>query len=180
MEPVVLRTARLVLNAPRGEDAAAVLAATADGSLRRWLTLPERFGLADAQRIVDGAPEDWARDRAFAFAVREHGALAGMVTVTAHDRGVGYWLDPAARGRGLAVEALGAVLDWLGEVDADAPVRWECRVGNTASLTVARAAGFRYLGRGPGSVRLRDGTHPESWLAVLDRWPRRPHDGWPT
>lgn len=179
MEAAVLRTARLVLDAPRAEDAAAVHAAAQDPLLQRFLTLPETFRLSDARMVVESADDSWRRDRSYAFAVREHGALVGMVTLAPHDWSVGYWLAPEGRGRGLTAEALGAVLDWHAAERPSTPVRWECIVGNLPSLGVARAVGFRYLGTGPASIRRRDGEHPESWLAVLDEWPRREHRGWP-
>lgn len=179
MRHPVLRTARLVLDLPRAEDAAIVHVAAQDPLLQRFLTLPEPFRLSDAQRVVDSAPADWERDRAYSFAMRESGVLIGMITLTVHDRSVGYWLAPEGRGRGLAAEGLGAVLDWFAEEHPGEVVHWECRVGNRASLAVARATGFRFTGIGPGSVRLRDGSQPDSWLAVLDAWPRREHEGWP-
>lgn len=59
-------------------------------------------------------------------------------------------------------------------------LRWECVVGNVASLAVARKCGFSFAGVAPAHVTARDGTHPESWHGVLRRGDSLdPKAGWP-
>jgi hypothetical protein len=76
--------------------------------------------------------------------------------------------------------AVRLVADWsLGEAGLD-QLHWEGYVGNDASASVARRAGFTYTGVGPGMHPGRDGGRPLCWKARLrpgdDRLPKQ---GWP-
>lgn len=69
---------------------------------------------------------------------------------------IGWALDPWAHGKGLATEAVGAVLGWVDEQRAKGPAgvaagrRVVCMIeeGNTASQRVAAKVGFRRYGVG--------------------------------
>ncbi|WP_127504832.1 GNAT family N-acetyltransferase [Actinoplanes solisilvae] len=56
---------------------------------------------------------------------------------------VGYWMDPAARGRGVATAALRALCGWGFGVLGLGLIEWRAEVGNVASRRVAEKAGFR-------------------------------------
>jgi RimJ/RimL family protein N-acetyltransferase len=61
-----------------------------------------------------------------------------------------------------------------------AEVAWECVVGNAASVSVARKAGFTFTGERPTALTFRDGTHPLAWHGVLRAdEPRVERPGWP-
>ncbi|TQL50344.1 GNAT family N-acetyltransferase [Ornithinicoccus hortensis] len=91
--------------------------------------------------------------------VRAYGIRRGDTGGTAH---VGYWLDPAHRGHGLALEALDTVLDHLTGAAEDggaglSTLRADTTLDNLASQTILRHSGFRVWGREPlpdGRVRL--------------------------
>ncbi|MFD0517687.1 GNAT family N-acetyltransferase [Paractinoplanes durhamensis] len=56
---------------------------------------------------------------------------------------IGYWLDPAARGRGVATAAVLMLCGWgFGRLGLDL-IEWRAEVGNIASRRVAEKAGFR-------------------------------------
>lgn len=76
-------------------------------------------------------------------------------------------------------EALTAVADWAFQ-RGERELRWECVLGNRASLAAARKAGFRYTGQRPAEIPMRDGSRPEAWHGVLLRDDDRTEkDGWP-
>ena len=55
---------------------------------------------------------------------------------------IGYWVDPAARNRGVATEAVRAVCRWaFTRLDLEI-IEWRTEVGNVASRRVAERAGF--------------------------------------
>jgi RimJ/RimL family protein N-acetyltransferase len=55
---------------------------------------------------------------------------------------VGYWMDPAARSRGVATRAVRALCRWGFAGLGLGLIEWRAEVGNTASRRVAEKAGF--------------------------------------
>ncbi len=145
----VLETPRLLLREPQPDDAEALFAMRADAEV-------DRFQLQDPLRDVDAARAQIARWRKrfalraevrWAIAARADGAFAGTTAYTHFvpwlDRGhVVYEIGRAAWGRGLATEALRAVVAF-GHGEA-ALNRIEAVVvpGNDASARVLAKAGF--------------------------------------
>ncbi|MGV2903434.1 GNAT family N-acetyltransferase, partial [Microbacterium sp. AGC62] len=91
---------------------------------------------------------------------------------------LGYWVTPAARGKGHLAEAARAVIDWgfteLGLVR----IRWQAVAGNVPSARAARALGFRYEGlqrQALTSPRGRD----DGWIAGLLHDDDRTPVDWP-
>lgn len=137
MLEAVLRTERLVLRPLTPGSAQALL----DRPTTNGFPSADDAGLL--QRVAS-RPADEARR---AYVVEHEGApvgtlgIAGGIT-TDGDQEVGYSLVPAARGRGLATEAVGALCAVL---DADPDVRRltaEVRPGNDASLRLLHRLGF--------------------------------------
>jgi RimJ/RimL family protein N-acetyltransferase len=154
MEPVEIRTERLLLRAWRPDDAPAVLAACTDPLVQAWTSgLPSPYTAASARAYVEQqAPAAWAADTAYAFAVtdRQRGAVVANVALRPRTSGgshdVGYWAAPTGRGRGFTTEALSALCRW-GFADVGATrIEWYARVGNWASRRVAEKAGFTIEG----------------------------------
>lgn len=102
------------------------------------------------------------------FAICEKdGAVIGNLSVSC--RGdtavIAYWLAARARGRGRAAAALEAATAWAFEKWSIAHAELEIDPGNTASLRVAQAAGYRRQGLrlesacgGPAIVLRRSGA----------------------
>lgn len=182
MDPVELRSERLILSAPTASDADvdAITRYCQDPLFERNLTTPWPYGRADAVAFVDAVARWWDEGREYTFGVRsDDGALMGMVSW--RRRGdVGYWMGAEHRGRGYMVEALTTLVEWVFVEHGPDRILWETLPGNLASARVARAAGFRYTGIAPVLVPARDGSHPESWHAELLRDDDRdPKPGWP-
>jgi len=180
--PVILRSERLVLDAPTMGDRDAVAEYCTDPVFERFMTLPWPYEQKDADYFLSThVPAGWANENEFTWAIRTRtdGPLIGAIGHRVELQDVGFWLGAPHRGNGYMTEAVVAVCDWLFERGSES-VRWECVVGNAASASVARKAGFTFTGTAPANVRSRDGAHEKSWHGVLlSTDSRAVQPGWP-
>lgn len=143
-----LETARLSIAALAPGDAEALANLTDDPAITGAVDfLPTPFTLADARALIASGRR--REDRFFGARTREGRVLVGVIGV--HLRGteaveVGYWIAGAARGRGLATEAVGGILALLGGRFPRRAVVAECRPGNVASWGLLLKLGFRDTG----------------------------------
>ena len=147
-----LNTTRCRIDRLDAADAPA-LAAITDASVTEqvhFLSTP--FTETDAHALIARS----GGDDVF-HAVREGAALIGVIGV--HRRGrdheVGYWFAAAARGRGLAREAVAAVVRDLAAARPGGTIVAECRPGNARSEALLRRIGFvptGQAGRRPGRM----------------------------
>lgn len=80
--------------------------------------------------------------------------------------GVGYWVDAAARQRGVATGAVRAACGWAFTTLGLDLIEWRCEVGNAASRRVAEKAGFHI----EGTLRKRlvhRGVRVDAWVGSL-------------
>jgi len=179
MEPVVLRTERLVLDQPTEADAPRIAEYCRDPLFERWLTTPWPYEPRHAEGFVATVvPLGWTTGTEATWAVRTHddGPLIGVISYRTLRCDVGFWLGADQRGKGYMREALAAVVQWAfvsGDVPRTDAVTWEAMAGNRDSAAVARAVGFAFTGTAPSSHPVRDGSHVPSWHGVL----LRSHDG---
>ncbi|MET8121567.1 GNAT family N-acetyltransferase [Micromonospora sp. NPDC005291] len=154
----------LALRPWHDDDAPAVRAAFACPAIQRWHV--RRFDSDDEARA-------WAAQWAGRW---HHETAASWAIVDADDRPVGqvglrgvlldeasaqlsYWVLPAARGRGIATEAVRALTRWSFTRAGLHRLGLEHSTANTASCRVATRAGFTAEGVLRGSVRHADGWH---------------------
>src|SRR5690606_8404931 len=173
MEPVTLRTERLVLSIPTSDDVDAITAACQDPEVPRWTTVPSPYTRKDAEEFVALVAGWWADGVETVWAIRRDGELAGMIglhKITTHPQGgeaeIGFWGAAAHRGQGLMGEAGRAVVDFAFEELKLARLAWRAVVGNVPSARTARGLGFRYEGllrQGLASGRGLD----DCWIAGL-------------
>lgn len=179
------RTARLLVRAATVGDAAALAGYRNDPETARYQSWAMPYGIADALELIagqagsDGPPvDDWLQ-----LALDDgHGALIGDVGVHLLDDGrtaeIGYTLAPAARGVGLATEAVGGVVDRLFELTGVHRIEATIDPDNYASARVLERLGFRYEGRAVQAVQVRGQWCDEDRYALLaaDRaaWLARP------
>ena len=185
MKPVVLTTARLVLNQPGLDqpgdgDRELITEYCRDPIFERFLTTPWPYEPRHADYFVDEhVPRGWASDTEYTWAIRRDGEFLGVIGYRAATSDLGCWLGAPHRGQGVMPESATAVIDWLfGE--GVPRLGWECIVGNAASATVARKLGFSYTGEAPSALGSRDGSSPRLWhgtLAANDD--RSVKEGWP-
>ncbi|QDZ16377.1 GNAT family N-acetyltransferase [Humibacter ginsenosidimutans] len=176
MDPVELRTERLVLNQPTGDDLARVVEYCRDPLFEHYMTLPWPYQEKDAVFFVERlVPDGWRTEREYTWALREAstGPLLGVVGMRVQPEprtvDVGYWLGGPHRGHGHMTKATRAAVSWAFDSGRCDTVLWECVAGNRASARVARSAGFSFTGAGTGRVTLRDGSQPDAWLGARHR-----------
>lgn len=169
--PRELHTERLTLRAWRGEDAEAlrpVLLANQD-HLRRWI--PEHVysapPLPELVARLEAFAAKFAAGIEFRFAVRDAGddrILGGMslfprdtstrVELAKADRiELGYWLDAAITGRGLATEGATALLAAAASLHGIDLAEIHCDRDNAPSNAVPRRLGFE-LAKVDGEIQV--------------------------
>lgn len=176
----------VVLTPPTAGDVDAITAICQDPQIAAWTTVPHPYRREHAEGFISGlvAP-GWENGTDLTWAIRDLSGLVGMVGLAGVADGsaeVGYWLAPAARGRGLLTRALRLVLGVAFDPGGPELVRvsWQAYVGNWPSRRVAWRVGFRV----EGTVRLhtvqRDGIRRDSWVGtILAGDPREPNEPWP-
>ena len=183
----------LLLSAPTGADVERIAGICQDPDIQEWTTVPRGYTRADAEDFVTGVVvKGWRSGAELTWAVREErpggAVLVGMTGLSGRVGGVweiGYWLDPAARGRGTASRAARALVEAAFDPDGPlraAALRWRCDihdgVPNWASWRVARGLGFRREGR-VRSLLVNDGVLRDGWVGtLLPGDPRRPAAPW--
>ena len=148
MLPVMGR--KVVLTALREDDVDRVLEACSAPQVGRWLDAPWPYARADAEAFVrEFAPAGWRgehEERVWAIRESLRGPLAGVIGLRTQIGEVGFWLHPDAQGKGLMSDALRTVVGHAEGCLTWPEVHWACYDGNLASMRVAKAAGFTYLG----------------------------------
>ena len=147
MEPVDITAGRLHLRAWQVGDEPALAALLDEPSVARWTPHPSPYTLAHATARIAEDAACWAGGTRAELGVRDAttGALlavVGLYRLTPACTEVGWATAAAARGQGVASEAVGALCRWalagLGLQRLEARVE----VGNSASRRVAEKAGF--------------------------------------
>lgn len=159
---LTVATPRLQVRQLVAADAPAVAGIFDDKQTRRWLPFPQESGEIDAAAwCTDLAAERRARGAGDHYGMirREDEALVGCVWTKHTDwvariTEVAYAVTPAARGFGLAAEAVDGVAIALLLEHGFQRVELRVAPGNLASRRVAEKAGFTYEGllRNAGQV----------------------------
>ncbi|MCS5492342.1 GNAT family N-acetyltransferase [Curtobacterium flaccumfaciens] len=189
MQPVTLRTDRLVLSAPELGDADDVVAYANDPDVIAYTPVPVPYGHAEARYwITDVVAAGWAADSRYEFGIRraDHLRLLGTVGLFAFADGaaeIGYAMHPDGRGSGIMTEAAERVLHWAfaGEPEGLGLLRvqWRAIATNTASAAVAQRLGLRFEGRTRSSVLHRGSRHDQLLAAALHDDDRSAATVWP-
>ncbi|MEU0550675.1 GNAT family N-acetyltransferase [Micromonospora sp. NPDC005979] len=173
--PPVVEAHGVRLRPFRADDIADLVDGCADPLSQRFVsTMPSPYTEVDARWWVEaGAPAVWAGGGA-AYAIADPatdrllgGAGLSNPVPTRSQADIGYWLRPAARGRGLATAATRALSE---HAFAAGTVRLELQTEpeNAASQRVALAAGFRYEGLRRSAGQRRDGGRHDllTWVRL--------------
>jgi RimJ/RimL family protein N-acetyltransferase len=139
-------------------DAQAVLAACQDPAIQRFTRVPVPYRREHDDEFIALAAREWRTGAAAPFAVTDVTGrrLWGACGLHNVDRPggsaeVGYWVTPAARGRGVTTAALRLITEWAFGAGGLRRVYAKVEQANLASIAVARAAGYE---RAPGVVEL--------------------------
>jgi RimJ/RimL family protein N-acetyltransferase len=149
----VLSDGRVVLRALEHGDVPALEAGMHDPAVTRWIGPAELTG----SEVLAQAEERWA-DGSPTFATCDpDGTFAGKAWLHVPEDDpstgfVGYWLLPAARGRGLATAAVRLIVAWAVRELGITTVRLTADPENGASHRVAERAGFGRVGIENGQV----------------------------
>ena len=175
--PEALTGDGVVLRRLRADDAAAYVAAfRADPDLGRLLGYEEdpseAVVLDHAERLAESAAE--GRVVELAVSERDDDAFLGSVILHSFDWKhrrceVGFWLVPAARGRGIGSRAVALAVSWaLGELDL-LRVEMTTTPDNGAVFALARRLGFAQEG-----VLRRAAATPRCACSRPQGWRRSP------
>ncbi|MGN8051191.1 GNAT family N-acetyltransferase [Curtobacterium sp. 22159] len=189
MDPVTLRTDRLVLSVPTASDVDAIVAYANDPDVIAFTPVPVPYGREEALHWVSELVRPgWAEDTRYEFGVRlaDDPRLLGTVGLFGFVDGaaeIGYAMHPDGRGRGYLTEAASAVLEWafaptprgLGLVR----VQWRAIATNEPSAAVARRLGLRFEGRLRSGVLHRGRRHDQLLAAALRDDDRSVATVWP-
>jgi ribosomal-protein-alanine N-acetyltransferase len=170
-----LATRRLRLRASRPGDAAALVTILGDPEVTRYHNMPTLTTLAEAQAALEQLQQRYtARDTIrWAIELVEHGEMIGTVGLLrfdfAHRRAeVGYEIARRFWGRGLAPEAVAAVIGYgfsvLGLHRIEAGVLPE----NHASVRVLQKLGFLEEGTRRDYLSFLGRFHTFRWFSLLE------------
>jgi RimJ/RimL family protein N-acetyltransferase len=180
MKPVDLRTSRLVLDQPTLNDVDLIAEYCTDPQFETYLTTPWPYTRGDAVGFVEKyVATGWSTDREYTWALRSGREFVGIVGFRVERGDIGFWVGAPHRGNGYMTEAVSAIADWL-FARGTARIEWFCLVGNEASASVARKAGFRFVGDRPTPHAHRGSGEHLAWFAELDATDSRDEkQGWP-
>ncbi len=117
-----------------------------------------------------------AADRPRLYGIWRHGRLCGGVMFAHFDPAtggceLGCWLEPAAEGNGLVVQACRRLLEWAFDVRGMHRAEWRCRADNTRSSRVAQQLNMTLEGVLRQSWPV-EGVHYDTqvWALLADDW----------
>lgn len=181
-----ITTERLVIGRLEPGHAEAFAAYRSDPDVARYQSWATPYPVSSAQRLIEGQATltgptagEW-----FQLAITRDGLLVGDVAVELSTDGdtatIGYTVAPSEQGRGIAREAVGAVVDRLFEHVGVHRVQASLDPRNIASARVVELLGFEYEGTARSSVRDDAGWADDAHYALTaedrKRWKARPHD----
>ena len=131
-------------------DIAWVDAVSRDPLVQKYVQIPVPYRRSDAEFFVrEMCVAGWDSGHRAEFVVESAGEGAGRrlgrmgLGLDGAGAGqIGYWMDPAARGSGVATAAARALCRWAFGTLGLGLVEWRAEVGNVASRRVAEKAGF--------------------------------------
>jgi len=159
--PANLRTARLLLRPWNSADAAALLPilTTNAAHLEPWIPahVSTPLPLPQLAERLSGFADDFAAGRSYRYALLTPDgtqllgeadlfprAASGRVSLADADHvELGYWLDAAVTGKGLATEATRALLDVATSLPGMTHAEIRCDAANAASAAVPQRLGFQ-------------------------------------
>ncbi|MCY1141720.1 GNAT family protein [Actinoplanes sp. Pm04-4] len=123
-----------------------------DPLVQKYLQIPVPYHRSDAEFFVrEMCVAGWDKGTRAEFVVETavpdggQATRLGRVGLGLNGSGageIGYWMDPAARGRGIATAAVRALCGWAFGTLGLGIVEWRAELGNQASRRVAEKAGF--------------------------------------
>jgi RimJ/RimL family protein N-acetyltransferase len=151
----LIETERLVLRAPRLEDAKTIATLLNDRRIaENTVRIPHPYAITDAQRFIGGANAG-SGETVFLITRRDATVLGacGVAERAEEAPEIGYWLAFAFWGKGYATEAARAVIDYAFDDLHYDVLHAGARVSNPASRRVLEKCGFQWTGVGLYRIR---------------------------
>jgi RimJ/RimL family protein N-acetyltransferase len=144
----LIETERLVLRAPRFEDAKTIATLVNDRRIaENTLRIPHPYGIADAEHFITGANATRAET---VYLITKRGdtvlGACGVVEEGEEAPEIGYWLGVAFWGKGYATEAARAVIDYAFDNVHSNVLHAGARVNNPASRRVLEKCEWKGVG----------------------------------
>jgi RimJ/RimL family protein N-acetyltransferase len=144
---IVLTTERLVLRAPRLEDAKAVAVLANDRRIaENTLRIPHPYKLSDALRWISGVHVRSSKQSFLMLRDDDVVGACGFDLREGSDPEIGYWLGLPFWGNGYAVEAVRALIDHAFMTCGHEALVAGARVSNLASRRLLEKCGFQWRG----------------------------------
>jgi RimJ/RimL family protein N-acetyltransferase len=158
----VLRAGDLLLRPWVEADADVLLTAFADPAIQQWHARRVE-SRQEAVELIASYDQGWRKEITAHWAITGP-AVLGKVALRVIDLDEGsaeiaYWVMPAARGRGTAVQAVVALTRWALDDLGLHRLDLHHSVANTASCRVAEKAGYAYEGIKRSACLHADGWH---------------------
>jgi RimJ/RimL family protein N-acetyltransferase len=178
----VLETERLVLRAPRIEDAKTVAALANDRRVaENTLRIPHPYTFADAMQWISAAN---TRPGERTFVILRGDDVVGACGFDLREGPepeLGYWIGAPYWSQDYATEAANAVVDYAFSIENHAALRAGARVTNPASRRVLEKCGFQWDGVELIRIQSLKASVPsdrfmltrENWLATRQRQAER-------
>lgn len=173
MQPQAIQYEPIHIRPLAHTDIEPIYLACQDLLVQKWtVSIPVPYARSDAEWFVtDHCPASWAEDREYTWAIADPGTneLLGVISLRILGGGlgdVGYWLGPAARGRGAASQALARVCRYAFEQLGHEAITWQAIVGNEASRRVAERVGFQ-VSTPVRALLNRRGERMDGWIGTL-------------
>lgn len=169
----VLLTENLVLRAPHAEDIDA-LAILADNPAVATMVsrMPQPYRRADAEEFVKKSANRGNGNCVYAITETNSGRILGCCALETSATGnaleLGYWVGEPFWGRGVATEAVHALVDMAFRTRDIDHIDARCRVINPASRRVLQKSGFQFQGSGMINVMALNAAAAVEWYR-LDR-----------
>jgi RimJ/RimL family protein N-acetyltransferase len=179
----VLATARLVLRAPRREDAKTIASLVNDRRIAENTSrIPHPYSIADAHAFLAQVNRTPA-EPTFLIALADGTVIGGcgIGTLRGPDPELGYWIGVPYWGRGYGTEAARAVIDHAFADSGCERLAGGARVSNPASRRVLEKCGFQWTGVSLIRIRALKSSAPVDCFrldrglwASLKSWGARP------
>ena len=147
-----ISTVRLTLRHPKPNDAPAITHAINDWEVVRWLSrVPFPYQQTDAAAFIDRSKIAWAERNASRFVIILKSEIVGGVGLERRDKSVfdlGYWIARRHWNKGIATEAVFAIIDFAHQQLAASGITSSCHEENQRSEKVLLKANFTRTGTG--------------------------------
>lgn len=157
----VLETERLVLRAPRLEDAKAVVALASDRRVaENTARIPHPYRVSEALEWITSVTAEEGKQT---FLITLAGAPIGACGIDLREAStpeLGYWIGAPHWGQGYATEAARAVIDHAFTDLGHEALQAGARVSNPASRRVLEKCGFQWTGVGLYWIRAMNSSVP--------------------